>query len=99
MMEKVALKVKVRFVLASRELSEVLIDIVTLKAKIHKTSIFLGIDDSIQNEAKNNSIILRNFEFWRQKWWNRFLFEFSRQKHMARFEHYKIFEFSRPNYI
>ena len=72
MMEKVALKVKVRFVLASRELSGVLIDIVTLEAEIHKTSIFLDIDDSIQNEmlAKNN-IILRNFEFWRQKWWNR----------------------------
>ena len=50
MMEKVALKVKVRFVLASRELSGVLIDIVTLEAEIHKTSIFLDIDDSIQNE-------------------------------------------------
>ena len=49
MMEKVALKVKVRLVLASRELSGVLIDIVTLKAQLHKTSIFLDIDDSIQN--------------------------------------------------
>ena len=49
MMEKVALKVKVRLVLASRELSGVLIDIVTLKAQLHKTSIFLDIDDSIRN--------------------------------------------------
>ena len=54
MMEKVALKVKVRLVLASRELSGVLIDIVTLKAQLHKTSIFLDIDDSIQNEKIGN---------------------------------------------
>ena len=60
MMEKVALKVKVRLVLASRELSGVLIDIVTLKAQLHKTSIFLDIDDSIQNEE------IRIFEFMRQ---------------------------------
>ena len=64
MMEKVALKVKVRFVLASRELSGVLIDIVTLKAKIHKTSIFLDIDDSIQNEMQ----VFELFEFSRQKY-------------------------------
>ena len=64
MMEKVALKVKVRFVLASRELSEVLIDIVTLEAEIHKTSIFLDIDDSIQNEMQ----VFELFEFSRQKY-------------------------------
>ena len=82
MMEKVALKVKVRFVLASRELSEVLIDIVTLEAEIHKTSIFLDIDDSIQNEMQ----VFELFEFSRQKYmailehYNIFeLFEFSRQ--------------------
>ena len=64
MMEKVALKVKVRFVLASRELSGVLIDIVTLEAEIHKTSIFLDIDDSIQNEMQ----VFELFEFSRQKY-------------------------------
>ena len=52
-------KVKVRLVLASRELSGVLIDIVTLKAQLHKTSIFLDIDDSIQNEKIG-------IQFWRQ---------------------------------
>ena len=73
MMEKVALKVKVRLVLASRELSGVLIDIVTLKAQLHKTSIFLDIDDSIQNEeirnqslnfgAKTHIFFFKLFEF------------------------------------